>query len=666
MIWLLFLPLAAWAQDPANDPAVIDVGEIETGRIQASINTQKNARIIELKVPSPRGQIVDRHGRPLAQTKMAHYPAIRFPVDREMTPDEAVVFAKDVVSRVNNLLGAAYELPDADILKHFENRRYLPLTFGDILNSRSEEIVRKKIGEGLDMHALYLRHYPNGALAPHVIGYVRRTSGPPSGPIENGDLVFDVFTGVDGLERSFDEVLTGKDGSLQVLFNNEGKKVSEKITRKPVQGNNVVTTLDRDIQRWAESAVRGSGHPGAMAVVDVNKGDILALASYPMFDPNDFVPKISQQKWDKIKNNKSDPLIARAFQGHYCPASTFKVFMSVGMLKSGRVSPYKTFRCPPFLRSGGRRIHNWSKSDMGRMSLRQAIKMSCNTYFFQIGDIVGSDDLIAEALHFGFGKPTGIPLKEYGGFIPTNAWMIESERGRDMTQGDIWNFVIGQGFTEVTPLQVAQGFAGIANGKVIPRVHLIKQIQDTSNQVIESFAPPPLNSIDLKEEALGIIRSGMVDCVNDGNGTGRWASSSYVTVAGKTGTGEWIQGRDLAWLAGFVPASNPRFAFACVYEGYPGQGLSGGRNAGPIARRFINSLYGNKGAMIWQEGKPPTSASDKEKSDKKKASRSSRRRSRARSNSRRSTPRARPAPRAQPAPKQPQKRRSWISRIFRR
>ncbi|HUF62314.1 MAG TPA: penicillin-binding transpeptidase domain-containing protein [Verrucomicrobiales bacterium] len=597
-----WIPQRLPAQDPIDPGPEIETGEISDPKVTPTWETQKQARTVELVLPAPRGVIVDRHGRPLAQNRVAYQPALRFPVDRVLAASEILAFAQSRIARVNELLGSAWSVDDADISKHYENRRWVPMTFGDILTDTAVSVLKEHPENGVELHASYLRHYPRKAFAPHVLGYVRRSGGPPTGPLSSADPYYDHYAGVLGLELSFNDELRGVDGKLNLLFNSRGEKTAEEILVRPRQGHTVVTTLDADMQALAEDALKRQVRRGALVVVDVRTGEILALASWPVWDLNDFIPRITSDRFEKLKNDPREPFFPSAFQGTYPPASTFKVVMCLGMLRSG-LAPDRKFNCAPAIRYGRIAFPNWHSGHEGAMGMRMAIARSCNTYFYQAGQVAGSGPLIEQALLMGFGKPTGVPLGgESSGLVPTNSYMI-NQTGREMTSGHIANFVIGQGYTQATPLQVAQAMAGIGNGQVVPHAHLIKQIQDIDNSVLQAFSPNPAGSLNINPDLLDHVRKGMIDVVHSGHGTGKGGYVSGVKMAAKTGTGQWIKAKrqNVAWFSGYLPADAPRFAFAALYEGSPGQGLSGGAQAAPIVRRFFSDLYSKKGAPIWTE-----------------------------------------------------------------
>jgi penicillin-binding protein 2 len=402
------------------------------------------------------------------------------------------------------------------------------------------------------------------------------------------------------LEKSFDRDLQGKSGVVNVIFNPDGSKANEETLRRPVPGNNVVTTIDYNYQKYAENALAKAVKGGAMVIMEVKTGDILAMASYPYYDLNQWVPGISDVNLERLKNDKFKPLSARAYQGLYPPASTFKIIVSQAALETGKITPRTGYDCGVSLWVGDREFNNWSKTPEGYINVVTAIKRSCNTWFYQAALDIGAQPITDMAQRMGFGQRTGIPLEgEPAGLVPTDAWTMQ-KYGHKMQGGDIANLAIGQGSTLVTPLQAAQAMCAIADGTNLPQARLVKQIQDPNDRVVQAFPAAPRRRIDLQPDARYTVIKGMIAVVNGDNGTGGRAQLDdkiNIQVAGKTGTAQWSPGdgtlRNLAWFTGFLPANDPIYAYAVVYEGQPDEEVSGGRLAAPIVSEVFNNIYKN-------------------------------------------------------------------------
>ena len=570
--------------------------EKSASKLKASWMTRTDARSFTMLIPAPRGQIVDRWGKPLVQNKVANILSVKLPHGGGSSDREVIRFARTRIDLANLVLGAEWEVTDKAILSHNENRRWLPLMFSSALTSEQEETIRPHLDKGMILFPTYVRHYPENNLAAHVVGYAGKTRRLPTGPVASGDPLFPEIEGRDGLEISFDADLQGTAGIANYLFDSDGTELDREIARHPVPGSTVVTTLDLEMQQLAETILKKGVKRGAFVVMNVKTGEVLTLASYPAFNPNDFSPSISQTRFDELQNDPDIPLFARAFRGSYPPASTFKLVTGLAALESGAITEETLFPCPTVMIIDKRPFRNWNKKPEGDMNVIKAIARSCNPFFFKAGLRAGGDELSSMGTRLGFGQKTGIQLLgEEEGFMPSQGNM--RERGKNLSGGHLANASIGQGDVAATPLQVCQMMAGIANGRAVPKARLVMQVQDSNNRVIKHFAPEDKSILNIDQISLDVVRRGMIDVVNASWGTGKAASNNYVTLAGKTGTGQWgpsSQSRYLAWFAGFVPAEDPEYAFAVLYEGDKGETVGGGRIAAPLAGEFFNAVYRKK------------------------------------------------------------------------
>ncbi len=601
------LPLVAEAQVVLKAQPVLDEPKADVSKLppppkedlKASWQTQKEARAMTLSVPAPRGQIVDRNGIPFAQNRAANYLALVMPYLEGASDAQIVAFAKKTIDATNRALGKAWSLSDDKLLLHYKHRRWLPLVFSieEGLNVEitpdMEDKLAPLLGTNLVLQPSYLRHYPQGATACHIVGYTGKTRPLPTGPIVDGDPVFEEMEGREGIETAFDSDLKGAPGIVNVLFSPDGKRLSEDVRRVPSPGRNVVLSIDYNFQKYAENALQKHTTSGAMVIMDVTNGDILAMASNPGFDLNEFVPGIRQKRYEELTKDPRLPLYPRAFRGEYPPASTFKIVTALAALDSGKVTAKTYYDCTTALEVGNRVFHNWNKEAEGSMTVVTAIKRSCNTWFYRAALDSGADYLSNMALRLGFGERTGIPLKAEGaGFVQTNAWS-QQNLGTKTQSGDLANMAIGQGRVLATPLQVCQCMAGLGDGTRIPQPRLVLQVQDMADRVVMAYEPKDRKRIDLNPDHRQTVINGMVAVVNGAGGTGQSAGIKHAEIAGKTGTAQWKIAKDqnLAWFTGFLPAGKPMFAFAVVYEGEPGETVSGGQKAAPIVREVFTNIF---------------------------------------------------------------------------
>src|SRR5437899_4719856 len=590
LLSIFALATTIYAQSATPSPSTSP--EEET--IIPTFETQKLARTYILDIPGPRGQITDRTGLPLAQNKISYNLAISFPTPLDFTDAKALAFAREKIDKAAKLTGRSIKISDDAILRHYHNRGILPLEIAQNLNKSEYESVKDRAKDFLVVRPIYVRVYPNGQVAGQIIGYTGKTGRNLDGIIDNHETLWPETEGRDGLEQTCNEMVTGKHGEYKLTFDKDGRKTSEKLVTPPEPGYNVVTTLDLHLQELAEKALASKAKRGAMVIIDPNSGDVLALASWPTFDPNVFVPSISADQLKALQADPDIPLLPRAYRSSYPPGSTFKVAVGIAALESHAVYPEDQYQCVPAIQIGNVTFHNWKKGDRGALNFVQALTESCDTWFYQVGIKTGSAAIIDWALKLGFGAKCGIPLRgEAEGRIPNDEYM-KATHGRRILNGDIANMSIGQGDIQVSPLQMAQAMGIIANGGTFYQTRLVQQVQTFDNQIVTAYQVRAKRTLDLSSGTLDQVRTGMTDVVNGAGGTAHQASLGNVEVAGKTGTAQWgpkHKERTAAWFSGFLPTDQPKYAFAAVYEGDVGSKVHGGSAAAPMIADVFKEIY---------------------------------------------------------------------------
>ncbi len=578
---------------PTLPEAAIEEEAVPKDPSQASVDTLTNARTMTLSMPAPRGVIMDRYGDVYANNKLVNQLCIKFPEFGKVTDEEIIAWARERITQVDSLTDKEWKVSDKKLVSHYRYRRWLPLANNELFQESSVKRVKKSLMEGLIFQPIYVRNYPKARSACHIVGYVRSTGKLQDGPIYYGEPMWESTYGKEGLEQIYDKELSGQDGLKHILTDNEGNVLVDEFVQRPKIGNSVVLTLNAKWQKKAEIALARRARRGALVLLDVQTGEVLTLASYPNYDINSWIPRISQETYSKLQNDKNAPMYSRAFRATYPPASTFKAIVAASVLNNEVVGPYQTINCPPYVTIGNKKFHNHSKYPDGHINVAKALARSNNCWFYKVGIQAGAESFLATAQQVGFGTKTGLPLfHESGGNIPDNQYMIDNY-GRPMTDGDTANLSIGQGAILATPLQVAQGMAAIGNGKFLPKLRLLKQIQRPNGDVIFATSPEVRNELNLSKEAIDNVNKGMYQVIHASYGTGKKGAVGFTTMTGKTGTAQWVQGKELAWFAGFFPRSNPRLAYAVLYEGGKGESVSGGGKAAPIANSFLNSISGD-------------------------------------------------------------------------
>jgi penicillin-binding protein 2 len=599
-LWVAFsiqaTPTASFAQAlaPSAVPSTSTPPQADEETIVPTFETQKLARTYILDVPAPRGQITDRNGEPLAQNRLSYNLAINFPTPLDFSDAQALSFAREKIDSTARLIGRKLKISDDAILRHYHNRGIMPMEVAQNLSQLEYEQIKNDPPPSVIVRPIYVRVYPSGKVAGQIVGYTGKTGRNPDGIVDNHETLWPETEGREGLEQTFNDMLTGKHGEYKLTFDKDGRKTSEKLITPPEPGYNVVTTLDLRLQQLAEKALEAKAKRGAIVIIDPNNGDVLALASWPTYDPNLFVPSISAEQLKALQDDKDIPLLPRAYRSSYPPGSTFKVAVGIAALESRAVSPDDQYECVPAIQIGNVTFHNWKKGNRGALNFVQALTESCDTWFYQVGIKTGAQPIIDWALALGFGAKCGIPLRgEAEGRVPNDEYM-KATHGRRLLNGDIANMSIGQGDTQATPLQMAQAMGVVANGGTLYQTRLVQQVQTFDNQIVTAYQVRAKRTLNMSSETLDELHTGMIDVVNGAGGTAHQASLDNAEVAGKTGTAQWgpkNKERTAAWFAGFLPADQPRYAFAAIYEGDVGSKVHGGSAAAPMVADIFKEIY---------------------------------------------------------------------------
>ena len=553
-------------------------------------------RISVLPVVPNRGLILDRHGEVLA----ANYSAYTL----EITP-----------SKVGNVERAIDELATVIDVSARDRRRFKKLqeesrNFESLpIRTRltDEEIARFAVNRfrfpGFEIKARPFRSYPLGEVASHAIGYIGRINDADLKRIEGAGLAPN-YKGTDhigklGIEGAYESELHGITGSEQVEIDAGGRAIRSLARSEPQSGNNLVVTLDLQLQRVAEEAFQD--YRGALVALDPKTGEVLALVSKPGFDPNLFVDGIDPQNWDALNNSPDKPLNNRALRGQYPPGSTIKPFMALAALEFKKRTPEFAISDPGFFTLAGvaHRYRDWKKEGHGVVNLHKSIVVSCDTYYYGLAVDLGVDAIGSYLTRFGLGHKTGIDIDgELQGLAPSQEWKWHRFKQKWYV-GDTVSVGIGQGYILATPLQLAAMTATLANGgtPVFPR--LLKAVQDARTQEIRPVAHRLGEPVAIKPEHLNLVKSAMVAVTSPGGTAAKAGAGASYTIAGKTGTAQVVglkQGekydasklreehRDHALFIAFAPADDPKLAMALLVE----NGGSGSGTAAPIAREVFD------------------------------------------------------------------------------
>lgn len=542
----------------------------------------KENRLRQQYIYAPRGLILDRNGHILAENK----PAYGLAIIREDCAD-----IEKTLSQVSQW--SKIPLPTLkDKYKH--GQKSIPPFKRQLLVSnipfRKVAMIEPHLMEwpSLQIIARPLRYYPCGSMLSHLIGYVGEASEKELN--KNKNLQLGDKIGKQGLELIFEDTLRGTKGQKQIEVNAQGRILKSSIIEEPQPGNNIYLTIDLELQEYIWDQLENK--TGAVIVMSPQNGNILALVSKPGYNNNVFVQGLEKQKWIDLISNIRHPLQNRAIQCAYPPGSVFKLIMAGCNLYHDFVSTQKKFYCPGSYRLGNRRFHCWKEEGHGWMNLRTAIKESCDVYFYKLGEKMGVDYISSFAQKYGFNKKTHIDLpNESKGLIPDREWK-HKRFGEKWQGGETINMAIGQGYTLVTPLQIARFTAALVNGGKLLKPQLLL----TKNLKIQ-------NQLPLSDKELDFIVQAMIDAVEEPHGTAWRLRTKKATIGGKTGTAQVLKltkdqkekeldqipykFRDHAWMTSFGWKKHKEYVVVAFIE-HGGHGSSG---AGPIVKEIYDYLF---------------------------------------------------------------------------
>jgi penicillin-binding protein 2 len=568
---------------------------------------------VRVRIPPARGEIRDRHGILLAgnraQRDIEFYlpevvrafreshpgpvPTVRYParihgmLKMLSEPDIVAIVNASIVPHLREL-GLPTAFDPYDLARHFRVDAEVPFLFlEDADFATIAKFSEHAFGlPGVRIAANPIREYPYGALAAHLLGYV----GEPDDIAKLPDVgKFDFYDpNVEGkaqVELLMDAALRGTPGVRVMQRNVKGVIDRELRVEPPKPGDNVLLTIDARIQFITEQALRAVGRAGAV-VVDPRNGDILAMASVPSFNPNAFIPSISGEDWKKLTEDETDPLVNRAICA-YPPGSTFKAVTALAGLRKGLVK--KSFSCTGGVTYGDHYFQCWKSSGHGSLTLSDAIKVSCNSFFYQYGNAAGIETMDTVGALLGLGQPPGSGLSgEQPGVMPGPEWLRENYPLERWTSAYTANVSIGQGYDLVSPLQLCMAYAAVANGGVTYYPRLIKCVADNGEEAPQVRGD--LRNGRIKPEDFQLLRDGFWKVVNEDGGTARRARLPGGIVAGKTGTAQAQRGGQedtIAWFVCFAPFDAPRYAVCVMVQG----GAHGGSVAAPIAAKILEDTF---------------------------------------------------------------------------
>jgi penicillin-binding protein 2 len=558
---------------------------------------ESNRTAIVPIVPN-RGLILDRNGVVLASNYAAY--------TLEITPSKA----GDVNAAIDEL-GDLVEVTPRD-RRRFQRLREDSRSFDSIpIRTRlsDEEVARFAAHRyrfpGVEIKARLFRNYPHGETAAHVIGYIGRINQREKTAMDDwqeedrANYRGTDYIGKLGIEQSYEKVLHGETGVEQMETSAGGRAVRRLARHPAVPGQTVMLSLDIKLQKLVEDMF--GDRRGALVAIDPKSGEVLAFVSKPTFDPNLFVEGIDVESWKALSESIDNPLLNRALRGTYPPGSTYKPFMALAALQTGKRAASVVENDPGYYNFGGRTFRS-HRGGLGGVDMHRAIQYSSNTYFYSLATEMGVDLIHDFMAPLGFGQATGIDLiGEVRGVLPSTAWKRQAYRRAEMKKwhpGETISLGIGQGYNSFTMLQLASANATLANAGVRYQPHLVRAIRDTVSGEVVQQVQPPAQDLGYARRNVDVVRNAMVAVTQGGTGTRVFAGAAYAS-AGKTGTAQAVslspkarasgkaldaRQRDHALYMAFAPAENPTIAVAAIVE----NAGFGAAHAAPIVRRVFD------------------------------------------------------------------------------
>ena len=582
-------------------------------------------RISLIPTAPTRGEVVDVNGVVLAH----NYPAYSL----EIVPSNLDGKVDDTIEA----LRAYVDITEADLRRfkkfraEFRSYEKIPLKLKLSPDEAARLAAQLYRFKGVEINARTFREYPYGQLTAHFLGYIGRISDRDQKKLDEENLASlyrgSTHIGKSGLESQYEHQLHGSPGYQEVEKDAYGNVVRILKTIPAKTGQTLRLSMDIRLQQEADRLM--SGRRGAMVAIDPQTGGVLAFVSKPSFDPNLFIDGIDTETWKSLNEDWQRPLINRVTQGLYPPGSTFKPFMGMALLESGKISQSTVVPAPgawniPGSRQRGR---DSVRSGHGSANLSKAIQVSSDTFFYRLGYELGIDKTAPYLAQFGLGQPTGIDLpNEYRGVLPTREWKAKrfakskNPSAREWRASEMVSISIGQGYNAYTPLQMAHATASLANDGVVYRPHLVKELLDHERRQMTVIEPRPTRQIPFKYSNFEYVKQGMVKVLRPGGTAWRVGNGLQYSMGGKTGTAQVVQikqgqsynaaslaeqHRDHAWFIAFAPVEKPQIAIAVILENG-----GWGATAAPLARSlsdyYLLKLKG--GARPLEEGKTPGDA----------------------------------------------------------
>ena len=552
-----------------------------------------NNRTREFKVIAPRGDILDREGNVIVDNRTS----LALQLNTTKLPEDQVE-EREELERLGELAHMSLPKVRKAIHEREEVAAGAPVTLrqdvGFDLIAYVEEHQREF--PGVAVQRVFVRHYPDGAFAAHVLGSVgeineEELEEPEYKGLEPGDEI-----GKGGVEYTYDKFLRGQPGLQKIQVNALGQPTpgGQLVSKPPTPGENLKLTIDPEVQAAGESALASQGLPGGFITMDVHNGQILGLGSFPTFEPADLTPPMSQAEVDALYRSELAPLANRTTEGLYPTGSTFKIITALAALENGVITPNSVIDDPGQLCLGEECFHNAEGAAYGPLTLVPALEVSDDVFFYTLGlDMGDTNDLQKRAHDLGIGRASGIDIPvNTDGLLPTKKWrdqlFAEGETERPWSAGDNIQLATGQGDLQSNPLQMAIAYAALGNGGRIVTPHLGLEVEDAAGRVLKEFDPQPQRQIKMDQGARSVVMEGLHQAAQGPGGTSEAIFGSFpIPVAGKTGTAERPGHADQSWYCILAPYPDPRIVTCVTIE----EGGFGAQAAAPAAQTILEAYF---------------------------------------------------------------------------
>jgi penicillin-binding protein 2 len=544
--------------------------------------------------PADRGMLLDRKGRILAHNRPS-FEVYLVPEDLKANPE--------ILTKVGEMLNMTQDEIEEKIKAQKRRAPFKPVKIKSDIDWNELALLESNRVHlpGLIVDVRPKRAYDYGDLASHLVGYLGEVDENELKQFKETPYRMGALIGKYGVEYRWENDLRGVDGGRQIEVDALGREIRPLGIVEPFPGNNLFLTIDLDLQKTAEEAYQDKN--GALIAMDLKTGRLLAMVSKPSFEPDLFARNILPEEWKSLVENPHHPLQNKGIQGQYPAGSVFKIITAIAGLESGMITPNTQFICTGAFHYGNRDFRCWKEGGHGAISLQRAIVESCDIYFYQAGLKVGVDLIAHYANEFGLGRVIGISLPhEKQGTVPSSSWK-KKRFGVPWYSGETLSFSVGQGYLNVTPLQLLMLISGVANGGKLYLPQVVERVENIYGNKLKEYPPVELRRANVSEKTLQIVQEALRGAVNDPHGTGWTCALKDVKVAGKTGTAQVVRMpenfkkgdmnrmplkfRDHAWFVAYAPFEDPKISIAVLVE----HGGFGASAAAPIAKKVIEKYF---------------------------------------------------------------------------